>query len=56
MSNHTPRVGSFANACTEVKTPDRTINVPIKENEKAMIANRIVQFLRLSLFSTTIEE
>ena len=53
---NTPRSGSFANACTEVKTPDRTINVPISEKPKARIANKIVQVFKASLFSTTIAE
>src|SRR5258708_7178389 len=31
----TPRAGSVANACTEVRTPERTRNVPSREREKA---------------------
>ena len=53
---NTPRSGSFAKACTDVKTPDRTINVPIKENPKARMARRMVQLFKLSRFSTTIAE
>ena len=45
-----------AHACTEVKIPERTINEPINAKPKAKIANSIVQLLRLSRFSTTIEE
>ena len=32
----TPRLGSVANACTEVSTPERTRNVPISESENAI--------------------
>ena len=53
---NSPLDGSLANACTEVKTPERTINVPSNENPKAKIANSIVQDLRVSRFSTTIAE
>ena len=38
----TPRVGSLANVCTEVSTPERTRNVPISESEKVRMASRIV--------------
>ena len=54
ISINNPLSGSFANACTEVNTPERTIKVPIKENPKARIAKRIVQLFKVSLFSTTI--
>lgn len=52
----TPRSGSFANAWTEVSTPERTMNVPIREKPKARIARRIVQAFNASRFSTTIAE
>jgi hypothetical protein len=53
---NTPRSGSLAKACTDVITPERTMNVPIRLNPKAMIARRIVQAFRLSRFSTTMAE
>ena len=53
---NTPRSGSFAKACTDVITPDRTMNVPTSENPKAMIASSTVQAFRLSRFSTTMAE
>src|ERR1700722_13819495 len=49
----TPRLGSLAKACTEVKTPERTRNVPIKESEKARIARKTVQIFKASRFSIT---
>mmetsp|Transcript_6871 Transcript_6871/g.10807 ORF Transcript_6871/g.10807 Transcript_6871/m.10807 type:complete len:212 (+) Transcript_6871:1378-2013(+) len=52
----TPRSGSLAKACTDVITPERTINVPINEKLNAIIASRMVQLFRLSRFSTTIAE
>ena len=52
----TPRSGSLAKACTDVRTPERTIKVPIRENPKAKIANNIVQAFNASLFSTTMAE
>ena len=53
---NTPRSGSLAKACTDVSTPDRTMNVPVSEKPKAMMANKIVQAFRLSRFSTTMAE
>ena len=53
---NTPRSGSLAKACTDVITPERTINVPIKEKPNAMIASKIVQLFNASRFSTTIAE
>ncbi len=53
---NTPRSGSFAKACTLVKTPERTMNVPIREKPKARIAKRIVQLFKASRFSTTMAE
>ena len=52
----TPRVGSVANACTEVSTPDRTKNVPKSDSEKAVIANNTVQLLKPPRFSVTASE
>ena len=52
----TPLVGSLAKACTEVITPDLTINVPIKEKENANIAKSTVQLFKVLRFSTTIDE
>ena len=52
----TPRSGSFAKACTEVRTPERTMKVPISENPKARMARRIVHAFRASRFSTTMAE
>src|SRR6185437_11357407 len=36
---NTPRLGSAANECTEVSTPERTRNVPSSDNENAKIAS-----------------
>ena len=47
---NTPREGSDAKACTEVNNPDLTIKVPNKENEKARIDNKIVQFININFF------
>ena len=52
----TPRSGSFANACTEVKTPERTKKVPSKDNENAAIANKRVQLRNSPLFSVAASE
>ena len=41
---NTPRVGSAANACTEVNTPERTRNVPSRLSENAAMASSSVQF------------
>ncbi len=53
---NTPRSGSLAKAWTDVRSPDRTMNVPISEKPKARIASRIVQALSASRFSTTMAE
>ena len=53
---NTPRVGSVANACTEVSTPERTRKVPTSDSEKARIASRIVQTLSALRFSMTTAE
>ena len=53
---NTPRVGSVANACTDVSTPERTKKVPNKDKENAAMANNTVQALKLPRFSVTIRE
>ena len=53
---NTPRSGSLAKACTEVRTPERTMKVPISEKPKAKIANKIVHAFSASRFSTTMAE
>ena len=53
---NTPRVGSVAKACTEVRTPERTRKVPRRESENARIASRMVQLFSVSRFSTTMAE
>ena len=52
----TPRRGSLAKACTEVRTPERTRKVPSSENEKARIARKIVHTFSASRFSITATE
>ena len=52
----TPRSGSFANAWTDVNTPDRTKNVPSSDNEKAAIASNNVQLRNSPRFSVTASE
>ena len=51
-----PRAGSWAKACTEVSTPERTRKVPSRESEKARMARSIVQLFSESRFSTTMAE
>ena len=51
-----PRVGSAANECTEVMTPERTKNVPSKLSAKAKIASMIVHALNTPRFSVTANE
>src|ERR1700730_1681572 len=51
-----PLLGSVANACTEVNTPERTRNVPSRLSEKAAIASRTVQLLKPPRFSVTARE
>ena len=51
-----PRAGSWAKACTEVSTPERTRKVPSSESEKARMARRTVQLFSASRFSTTMAE
>src|ERR1035437_8575771 len=52
----TPRLGSVAKAWTEVKTPERTRNVPSRLSENAMMASMMVQFLNRPRFSVTASE
>ena len=52
----TPRIGSEANACTDVSTPERTRNVPMSESEKARMASRMDQTFSASRFSITTSE
>ena len=51
-----PRAGSWAKACTEVSTPERTRKVPSSDSEKARMARRTVQLFSASRFSTTMAE
>src|SRR5437773_7419659 len=51
-----PRLGSVANAWTEVSTPERTRKVPSRLNEKAAIASSTVQLLKPPRFSVTASE
>jgi hypothetical protein len=53
---NTPRLGSDANACTEVSTPERTKKVPSKDSENAAMASNTVHALKLPRFSVTINE
>src|SRR5262245_65279983 len=51
-----PRFGSVANACTEVKTPERTKKVPSKLSENAMIASSTLQEIKPPRLSVTANE
>ena len=51
-----PLSGSFAKAWTETKIPDLTRNVPSKLNENVNIDRRILQLMKIPLFSETIKE
>jgi hypothetical protein len=51
-----PRVGSVANACTDVSTPERTRKVPSSDSEKVRIDSRMVQTLSALRFSITTAE
>src|SRR3982074_1050563 len=53
---NTPRVGSVANACPEVRTPERTRKVPSSDSENARIDNKMVQTFSASRFSITTAE
>ena len=48
-----PRLGSVANACTEVSTPERTRKVPTRLSEKATMASMTVQARKPPRFSAT---
>ena len=53
---NTPRFGSVAKVCTEVRTPERTRKVPSSDRENAAIASSTVQLLKLPRFSVTASE
>ena len=53
---NTPRSGSEANACTDVRTPERTRKVPSRLRENAKIASSTVQALNAPRFSVTASE
>jgi len=53
---NTPRVGSVANACTEVSTPERTRKVPSSDSENVRIDSRMVQTFSALRFSITSAE
>ena len=53
---NTPRAGSTAKACTEVRTPERTRKVPTSDSEKARMASSTVHTFSALRFSTTIAE
>ena len=50
---NTPRAGSLAKLCTDVSSPDRTIKVPTRDSENAMMASKMVQLFSCPVFSTT---
>ena len=56
MRINKPLAGSVANACTDVKTPERTKKVPSKLNEKPPIASSTVHCLKAPRFSLTLSE
>ncbi len=51
-----PRFGSVANACTEVKTPERTKKVPSRLSENAIMASSTLQALKPPRLSVTASE
>ncbi|MNJ62332.1 hypothetical protein D3C77_581710 [compost metagenome] len=53
---NTPRSGSEAKACTDVRTPERTRKVPSRLNENAAMASNTVQLLNTPRFSVTASE
>ena len=53
---NTPRVGSLAKLCTELRMPERTRNVPHSDSENVPMASRMVQIFSASRFSTTMAE
>ena len=52
----TPRVGSEAKEWTDVRTPERTRNVPSSEKEKVRMASSSVQIFSAERFSMTMAE
>ena len=52
----TPRAGSLAKACTEVRIPERTRKVPSSDNENATSAKSTVQALNTPRFSVAASE
>ena len=53
---NTPRAGSLAKACTELRMPERTRNVPDSDSENVPMASSTVQIFSASRFSTTMAE
>jgi hypothetical protein len=51
-----PRVGSEAKVCTEVRMPERTRKVPSSDSEKVMMDRKIVQIFSALRFSITSAE
>ena len=51
-----PLSGSKANECTEVRIPDLTKNIPIKQPMTLRIDNNIVQLLKIFLELLTMAE
>ena len=51
-----PLAGSVANACTDVKTPERTKNVPSRLRPKADIASKSDQPENTSRFAVAFKE
>ena len=49
-------MGSEANECTEVRTPERTRNVPSRESENASTASSTVHALNTPRFSLAASE
>ena len=48
---NTPRAGSVAKACTELRTPERTRKAPKRQREKAKMASNAVQLRNRPRFS-----
>ena len=53
---NTPRAGSAAKLCTDTSTPERTMNVASRQNEKVMMASSSVQLLNRPRLSVTASE
>ena len=51
-----PRVGSVANAWTDMSTPERTRKVPSSDRAKAVIASSTVQLLKMPRYAVTASE